>query len=151
MKISARTRYGVRLMLSLALNYGKGPFLLRDIAKDEQISEKYLSQIVIPLKAKGLVNSFRGAHGGYALAKTPSQISIKEIVEALEGELNLIGRIKDSSSSSSSSYSQVSIRITHNIWNELSEKMAKILGSTTLDDLVKESKAKGNRVLMYNI
>ncbi|NQT28513.1 MAG: Rrf2 family transcriptional regulator [Candidatus Omnitrophica bacterium] len=146
MKISTRTRYGTRLMLSLALSYGKGPFLLRDIAKEEQISEKYLSQIVIPLKAKGLVNSFRGAHGGYTLAKAPSQISIKEIVEALEGRLNLIGRIKDISS-----YSQVSVRVTHNIWNEISEKMAKTLDSITLDDLVKESKAKGNKVLMYNI
>lgn len=146
MKISTRIRYGVRLMLSLALDYGKGPFLLRDIAKDEQISEKYLSQIVIPLKAKGLVNSFRGAHGGYTLAKAPSQITIKEIVEVLEGELNLIGRVKDVSS-----YSQVSIRVTHNIWNKLSERMAKTLDSITLDDLVKESKAKGNKVLMYNI
>lgn len=146
MKISTRTRYGTRLMLRLALNYGKGPFLLRDVAKDEQISEKYLSQIVIPLKAKGLVNSFRGAHGGYVLAKTPSQISIKEIVEALEGGLNLIGQVKDVSS-----YSQVSIRVTHNIWNELSKKMAKTLDSITLDDLVKESKIKGNKILMYNI
>lgn len=133
-------------MLSLALNYGKGPFLLRDVAKGEQISEKYLSQIVIPLKAKGLVNSFRGAHGGYTLAKVPSQVSIKEIVEALEGGLSLVGKAKDISS-----YSQVSVRVTHNIWNELSEKMAKTLDAISLADLVKESKAKGNKVLMYNI
>ncbi len=146
MKISTRTRYGVRLMLSLALNSGKGPFLLRDIAKGEQISEKYLSQIIIPLKAKGLVNSFRGAHGGYTLAKAPFQISIKDIVEVLEGGLNLIGRAKDASF-----YSRTSVRVTYNIWNELSEKMAKTLDSITLDDLVKESKAKGNKVLMYNI
>ena len=146
MKISARTRYGVRLMLSLALNYGKGPFLLRDIAKGEQISDKYLSQIVIPLKANGLVNSFRGAHGGYTLAKAPSQISIKEIVEALEGGLNLVGRIKDISS-----YSQVSIHVTHNIWNKLSERMAETLDSITLDELAKEYQEKGDKILMYNI
>jgi len=119
---------------------------LRDIAKGEQISEKYLSQIIIPLKAKGLVNSFRGAHGGYTLAKAPFQISIKDIVEVLEGGLNLIGRAKDASF-----YSRTSVRVTYNIWNELSEKMAKTLDSITLDDLVKESKAKGNKVLMYNI
>ncbi|MGZ6292050.1 MAG: RrF2 family transcriptional regulator, partial [Syntrophales bacterium] len=63
MKLSTRARYGVRLMVALALNYGKGLVFLKDIAKGENISEKYLSQIIIPLRGVGLVNSSRGAYG----------------------------------------------------------------------------------------
>jgi len=71
MKLSTRIRYGVRLMLLLAENWGKGPVFLRDIARTEEISEKYLSLIIIPLRTKGLVNSTRGAHGGYTWPSHP--------------------------------------------------------------------------------
>ena len=68
MKLSTKSRYSARLMLNLALHYNREPekpVLLRDIAEAEDISEKYLSLIVSPLKAQGLINSVRGAHGGY--------------------------------------------------------------------------------------
>ncbi len=80
MKLSTRARYGTRLMLKLALRYGKGPVFLKDIARAEEISEKYLSQIIIPLKGAGLVRAFRGAHGGYTLARAPDRIKLKDIV-----------------------------------------------------------------------
>ena len=146
MKISTRVRYGVRLMLGLALNYGKGPFFLKDIAKQEDISEKYLSQIIIPLKTVGLVNSFRGAHGGYSLAKLPSQVTIKAIVEALEGELTLVGPVKDSSV-----YSNASIAVTHELWSNLKDKMSETLDEATLEDLVKKYNGQDGKTLMYNI
>jgi Rrf2 family protein len=91
MKISTRARYGTRLMVALGAHYGQRPVFLKEIAKAEEISEKYLSQIIMPLKAAGLVNSFRGAHGGYVLSRTPAQISLKDIVGALEGDFNLVG------------------------------------------------------------
>ena len=69
MKLSTRARYGVRLMLALAKNYGQGSVFLREVAKSEEISEKYLSQIIIPLRGTGLVSSSRGVHGGYTLSK----------------------------------------------------------------------------------
>ncbi|MDD5513500.1 MAG: Rrf2 family transcriptional regulator, partial [Candidatus Omnitrophica bacterium] len=65
MKLSTRSRYGTRFMLDLALNQSNGPVLLKEISKRQEISEKYLSQLVIPLKSKGLINASRGAHGGY--------------------------------------------------------------------------------------
>jgi len=74
----------MRLMLDLALHHGSGPILLKDIAKEEDISEKYLSLIVIPLKAAGLLTASRGAKGGYALAVDPSSITLKTIFECLE-------------------------------------------------------------------
>ena len=97
MKLSTRARYGVRLMVALAFNYGKGPVFLKDIAKGENISEKYLSLIIIPLRRVGLVNSIRGAYGGYILAKDPSQITMKEIVDVLEGDCSLVDCVKNPS------------------------------------------------------
>jgi len=146
MKISTRTRYGTRLMLTLALNYDKGPIFLKDIAKLEGISEKYLSQIIIPLKAQGLVNSFRGAKGGYILAKLPSQTTVKEIFQALEGELSLVEPIKDANA-----YAKASICATHQLWNELNDNIAKTLASVTLEGLVAMHKEKEGKTLMYNI
>jgi len=69
MKLSTRGRYGVRLMLDLALHYGEGPIFLKDIAERQGISGKYLWQLINPLKAMGLISSQRGAHGGYILGK----------------------------------------------------------------------------------
>jgi Rrf2 family cysteine metabolism transcriptional repressor len=83
--ISTRSRYGLKLMYELALRYGERPVFLKDIANAHTISEKYLSKLVIPLRGVGLVSSFRGAHGGYALAREPRAITLWDIVQALEG------------------------------------------------------------------
>lgn len=128
-------------MLELALNYGKGLLLLKDIAKREEISEKYLSQIIIPLKTSGLVNSGRGAHGGYMLAKKPAQTTIREIVEVLEGNLAPLECVRNPGICSRSS-----ICVTRNIWTTLSDKMSAVLNSMTLEDLVKLYKEKEERI-----
>lgn len=87
LQMSTRSRYGVRLMVALALRYGDGISLLREISRQEGISEKYLGQIIIPLKAAGLVLSQRGAHGGYSLARPPGDITVRDVVEAIEGSI----------------------------------------------------------------
>ena len=146
MKISSRTRYGTRLMLVLALNYGRGPSLLREIANKENISEKYLSQIIMSLKAQGLVNSFRGAKGGYILSRLPSEVTLREIIEVLEGGLKLVDFEKDIAV-----YNQLSISVTGGIWQKVNDNIYKTLESITLQDLAKEYKNKDGKVLMYNI
>ena len=83
LQMSTRARYGVRLMVALAINYGNGISLLKDIARREGISEKYLGQIVIPLKSAQLVASQRGSHGGYSLARPPEDITVRDVVEAI--------------------------------------------------------------------
>jgi len=80
MRLSTRARYGARFMLGLALHYGNGPRLLKDIAREQEISEKYLTQLVIPLKARGLIKASRGAHGGYTLAREPSRVHEDRVV-----------------------------------------------------------------------
>ncbi|MDP8234557.1 MAG: RrF2 family transcriptional regulator [Candidatus Saelkia tenebricola] len=144
MKLSTRSRYGLRFMLDLALNCENGAVFLKDTAKREEISEKYLSQLVIPLKAVGLINSIRGAHGGYTLAKNPSEISLKNIIEILEGDLNLVACVKDTFSCD-----RVSVCTTRGVWAKLGDKIKELLDSFTLEDLVKEHKEKD--LLTYNI
>ncbi|MEN6318049.1 MAG: Rrf2 family transcriptional regulator [Syntrophaceae bacterium] len=146
MKLSTRSRYGVRLMVELALNYGKGPLYLKDIAKGQNISEKYLSLIIIPLRGVGLVTSTRGAYGGYNLAKDPSQITMKEIVDVLEGDCSLVDCVKNPSTCP-----RVPICASHDIWAIIEGKISETLSSITLDMLVKMNQEKAGKAMMHNI
>jgi len=137
MKLSTRSRYGTRLMLKLALNYQKGPISLKDIAQQEEISEKYLSQLVIPLRASGLIYSLRGFQGGYQLSKSPSQISIKDIVQALEGNISPVECVKNPSICSKAD--DCSVR---DIWGNLYKKIHEVLDSVSLKDLLESKELK---------
>jgi len=137
MKLSTRGRYGVRLMLELALHYGEGPILLKDIAERQGISEKYLWQLINPLKTTGLVNSLRGAHGGYVLGKAPEAISLKAILRILEGSLCLVDCV-DNPALCERSLSCIS----RDIWGEASKNMQQTLEDTTLAAMVERQKEK---------
>jgi Rrf2 family protein len=138
MRLSTRSRYGVRLMLSLALSDRKDPIFLKDIAHSEEISEKYLSQIIIPLKAKGLVTTFRGAHGGYLLSRPASQITLREIVEPLEGDLSLVDCVRSPEVCARSGQC-----VTRDVWNEMSALLLDFLDTFTLQDLIAKLRKKG--------
>lgn len=138
MKLSTRGRYGVRLMLELALHYGEGPVLLRDIAERQGISEKYLWQLINPLKTTGLINSLRGAHGGYVLGREPESISLKEILRILEGSLCLVDCVDDPALCERSPTC-----ISREIWGEASRGMQQTLEATTLATMVAKQKEKG--------
>ncbi|MHB8771242.1 MAG: RrF2 family transcriptional regulator [Syntrophales bacterium] len=137
MKLSTKGRYGVRLMIDLAARYGEGPVLLREIAKREEISEKYLSNLVNPLKAMGLLDATRGIHGGYVLGKDPSLITLKEIVEALEGSLCLVDCVEKPAACD-----RVAVCVARDLWSEVALGMGAVLGKYTLADMVKQQKAK---------
>lgn len=87
MKISTRGRYSLRFMIDLAQHYTEGYIALKDIAKRQNISKKYLEQIIPFLNRSGLLASNKGHMGGYMLAKHPSEITIKEILLSAEGSL----------------------------------------------------------------
>jgi Rrf2 family protein len=133
-------------MLELGIHYGNGPVFLKDIAKNEAISEKYLSQIIIPLKSAGLVGSFRGSRGGYVLTRPPQEITLKDIVEVLEGGFELLGCLREASLCS-----RVSVCVTRDVWANLGETIARMLDSISLADLIKRYKEKKQKVFMYNI
>ncbi|MCE5329237.1 Rrf2 family transcriptional regulator [bacterium] len=146
MRISTRSRYGMRMMVNLASNFENGFSFLKDVARDEGISEKYLSLIVIPLKSAGLLKTTRGVHGGYILSRHPSKITAREIVEVLEGDLSLVECSRDEKYC-------VKVRscASHDIWSNLSEKIAEFLDTLTLEDFVKIQNEKKSELLDYSI
>lgn len=132
-------------MLALARNYGKGNTFLKDIAREEEISEKYLSIIIIPLKGIGLVNSVRGSSGGYTLAKAPSQITLKNIVDVFEGDC-LVDCVKNPRACP-----RVNTCATRDIWTLLGGKISEILNSITLEQLVAMNNEKKEQAISPSI
>ena len=84
---STRGEYGVRLMVELARHHGDGPVSLAEMADHEDLPRPYLEQLVVSLRAAGLVTSTRGARGGYQLTREPGAIRMSEVIEALEGPI----------------------------------------------------------------
>ena len=147
MKISTKIRYGTRAVLELACHYGEGPIELKEIAKRENISLKYLEQVIVPLRTAGLVKSVRGSKGGYSLAKPPSGICLKDLVEVLEGPFNLVECLDDPKVCQ-----RAPSCVTRDIWKEVSEAIYGIFGSITFEDMVNRKRAKEGRNLpMYQI
>ena len=150
-KLSTKGRYGTRLMLNLAHNYNNGndAVILKSVSDSEEISIRYLEQIVIPLKIGRLVKSIRGAGGGYTLARRPSEIKVSEILHALEGSCCLVDCIEDPDYCD-----RIPICASYEIWKEASRLLKDYFESITLQDLIKidekkkpkdkaKSKAKG--------
>ena len=147
MRLSTKGRYGVRAMLDLALHYGEGSVLLKDIARRQQISERYLEHLLVALKVAGLVNSIRGARGGFTLAKPPSQIRVSEIVQIVEGSIGPVECVDDPKVCSRADHC-----VTRDIWAEMKKAMIEVLESTSLQDLVQRHREKAKpETLMYYI
>ncbi len=140
MKISTKIRYGARAMLELASHYGEGPIELKEIAKKENISLKYLEQVINPLRGAGLVKAVRGSKGGYSLGKPPSEICLYDVVETLEGPLNLLECLRDAKACQ-----KIPSCVTRDIWKEVSEAISKIFYSVTLEDMVNRKRDKEER------
>ena len=131
MKISTRGRYGTRMMLDLAAHHDQGPTPLREIAKRQDLSVKYLEQLIIPLKAAGYIRSFRGARGGYTLARKPDKISVGQIIKVLEGGLSLVDCVEDPKICEREKNCP-----TRDIWLRMSERLMEELSSLTLSDVL---------------
>jgi Rrf2 family cysteine metabolism transcriptional repressor len=89
LSLSAKARYGLQAAYDLALHAGDGPRQAREVAADQGIPQHFLEQVLVQLKRALLVRSYRGSHGGYALARDPAQISVLEVLTCLEGPLEL--------------------------------------------------------------
>lgn len=87
MKLSTKGRYGLMAMFQLAQDYGEGPISLKYIAEKQELSENYLEQLFSSLRRDGLLNSFRGAQGGYILSREPKDITVGQVLRSLEGDL----------------------------------------------------------------
>ncbi len=138
MQISTRTRYGVRLLMELSIRYNEGYIQLSEISKAQDISLKYLEQIIRILRTGGLVLSQRGAQGGYILARNPAQITMREIMEKLEGSLDLVP------CNEKENCGRLGICAASLFWQKLSDSMRSTLDSVTLSDLAEESRILNN-------
>jgi len=131
MKLSTRSRYGTRLMVDLAQHYDEGPVSINDIARRQDISPKYLEQLIIPLKKKKHIKSVRGPKGGHMLARPPEEITVGEIVKTLEGKTGLVHCIENPESCN-----RVDICPTRDIWKTATEALFNKLDAVTLFEIV---------------
>ncbi|WP_078597294.1 cysteine metabolism transcriptional regulator CymR [Evansella clarkii] len=123
MKISTKGRYGLTIMMALAKKYGEGPVSLKSIAKENNLSEHYLEQLIAPLRNATLVKSVRGAYGGYMLTKAPEEITAGDIIRVLEGPISPVEVMDDEEPAK------------RDLWIKIRDAVKNVLDSTTLADL----------------
>lgn len=140
MKISTKGRYALRLMLDLALQGGEGPVPLRDVARRQDISDKYLEQIITPLSRAGLVRSVRGAGGGYLLTRPAEEYTVGEILRVLEGPLVPVSCAQDKQCCGRAEQC-----VTQEVWESVMAAVAGVVDHITLADLVKRYHEKADK------
>lgn len=146
MKLSSKSRYGTRAMLELALKYPDGSVSVKEMADNQTISVKYLEQIMSSLKSAGLVRSERGVHGGYWLTRSPKDITLKDVVQSLEGSSMLVECLHEPVRCPKGKNCP-----TREVWNELQHAMEDVLENRTLQDLVDKKKLDAENTQNYNI
>ena len=130
LRLSTKARYALRAMMELAIHEGRGPVQLREVARAQRISAKYLEQLAIPLRHAGLLHTERGPSGGYELARPAMAITALEVVQAVEGPLELlecVGR--------RSACDRAGVCAARDLWVEAGEAITKVLAATSLADL----------------
>ena len=138
MKISTKGRYALRLMLDLALHDTGEPTRIRDIAARQEISEKYLEQIISTLNKAGYVRSIRGPQGGYHLVKKPEQYTVGMILRLTEGSLAPVACLEDEVNLCERQEGCVTLRL----WQMLDQAISQVVDKVTLADLVEWQEQK---------
>ncbi len=148
MKISTRGRYGLRILLDIALYRAENkPRMIREIATNQEISEKYISRLIIRLRKAGFVKSVRGANGGYTLTRRPEEISILEVFEVMEGPVAIV----DCTSSSGRPCHRKPLCPVNRMWSDINRKIRTAFAAYTLKDLVELYVSNGERFMDYCI
>lgn len=147
MKISTKGRYGLRAMTDLASHMEGAPVSLVSVAKRQNLSLNYLEQVFGTLRKAGIVKSLKGPQGGYLLAKEASEITVQEILEALEGKFSIVDAGNDLSEMDA-----VERAIQELVWNQIDEKVNTFLSECTLEQLANEYRErKSGEEMMYYI
>ncbi len=130
MKLSTKGRYGVKAMLDLAIHYGEAPISIKSISQRQKISEYYLEQLFSPLRKANLIKSIRGAQGGYVLNKSPEDITVAEIMNVLEGPIEISDCVDGSSCNN------MDCCATRLLWTKIKKSIDDVMESVTLKDMV---------------
>lgn len=131
MRVSTKGRYGLRTLMDIAMHQAKGPVTLNDIAQRQDISVKYLWQVINPLKTSGLLSVTRGAKGGYVLARRPEKITMLEVMTTLEGPVSLVDCL-----SKKEACNRVDTCVARTVWGELNAALEKAMKGITLADVL---------------
>lgn len=144
MKISTRGRYALRLMLDLAVYNTGEPVSLKDIARRQEISEKYLEQIISLLNKAGFVRSIRGAQGGYMLSKAPAWYTVGRILRLTEGDLAPVSCVGENSMECERRQGCVTVRV----WEQINQAVSQVVDNITLEDLVRWQQEKSDQYVI---
>ncbi|MBC7327300.1 Rrf2 family transcriptional regulator [bacterium] len=137
-RLNTMVRYAVRIMLGLATRWQAGYISANVIAKEQEISVDYAEQILRRLRMGGLVDSNRGPEGGFKLSKEPSQITIMDVVMAMQGKVHLVRCLEPDGEKHCHRVPYCAARI---MWQRLGQSIADFLSSLTLEDVLKEARA----------
>ena len=130
-RLSTKGRYGTRSMLELALRRGSGPVLIKQVAEAQDIPVKYLEHVLTLLRVAGLVKAYRGPRGGYVLARDPAEITLNQMLTALEGPVALVHCQEMPEECTRSD-----ICVTQDIWSDISQRMTEFMDGVTLKDIL---------------
>jgi Rrf2 family transcriptional regulator, cysteine metabolism repressor len=144
MKLTMKGDYGLRAMLDLAAYYGQGPIESSDIASRQFIPEQYLDQILMALRKEGLIKSVRGPKGGHMLAKPPAQITMAQVMQALEGYVPPMECLPNPEFCKLSPGCAL-----RDVWREIDELTQRILVSTTVEELSRKHQAGTTETMYY--
>jgi len=131
MRISTKGRYGLRILIDLATHDPAKPRLIRDIAQSQQISEKYISRLVIDLRRAKLIRSVRGVNGGFHLAKNPEEITLLEVLETMEGPISVVDCVRNPEKCK-----REHLCPARDIWQKLNNGIRELMKEITLDDIL---------------
>jgi Rrf2 family cysteine metabolism transcriptional repressor len=144
--MSTKGRYGLRVMMELAGNFGNGPMLVDVIAKNQGISSKYIHLLATSLRSAGLVRTVRGPSGGYELAKNPSSITALDVVSVLEGRSAPVECVVDASSCQRADHCAA-----RDVWCDVASAVDGVLSGLTLAELSARQRSKQEETLSYCI
>jgi Rrf2 family protein len=130
MKLSTKGRYGVKAMVDLAINYGEQPVSIKNISQRQNISEYYLEQLFSSLKKAKLIKSIRGAQGGYILNRAPEEITIQDVINVLEGPIEVSNCLEDDACNN------IDCCATRLLWKKIKDSIDSVTSSITLKDIV---------------
>jgi Rrf2 family protein len=136
-------------MVDLAIHYGKQPSSIKNIAERQNISEYYLEQLFSSLRKSDLIKSVRGAQGGYMLSRDPKDITVLQIMEVLEGPVEISDCIDENNEKSCGNMDCCATRL---LWSRIKESIDSVMESTTLEDMLEDyKKMKINKMKGDNI
>ena len=142
MKVSTRGEYGVRAMVALAKKYGDGPMSIAAVARESSVPYAYLEQLIVPLRRAGLVESKRGAQGGYTLTRAPEEMTVGEVYRVMEGPVAPMDCVSEDMADQTCPL--IENCETRPVWLKVRDSIGSTIDSITLADLIKDDKRKAS-------